>query len=995
MRAERDGDDVDDRWVLHASDRTLLGNKIGATRLGFVVLLKMFQASGRFPYRLEEVPVAAVEAIASQIEVPAEAWRGYDWRSRAAKYHRAQIRDALGFREPTLDDTDALVRWLEGQVSALEHRPDRLLVAARERCRSLCIEPPSPDRLDRLVRSVVHRHEEAWCDGLLARLPAATPAGLDALLKAPHSDATGGKDNRAPLIALRAGAGHASLQSVGEEAGKLACIRALALPADLFADLPSKVLLAYRRRVAAEELHELRRHPTAIRLTLLAAFCQVRGREITDALVDLLIATVHRIGATAEKRVESELIADLKRVAGKPALLFKLAAASLAKPDDTVRAVVFPVVDEQTLRDLVAEGEATGPMYRHHLQAVIRGSYRSHYRRMLPIVLGALTFRSNNQDHRPVLDALALVRRHLDSKLHCYPLEESVPLDGVVPIAWRDAVIERDAQGRSRINRITYEICALQALREQLRCKEIWVEGADRYRNPDEDLPVDFEVRRDEHYAALGLPRDADAFIARVQAEMTEALGTFDSGLAANPYVRILKRGGGRISLTPLEKQEDPVGLAALKTEIGRRWPMTSLLDMLKEADLRIGFTNAFRTVTDHENLSRTALQERLLLCLNGIGTNTGLKRMAAGQDDVTYRDLLYVRRRFMTRESMREAIAQVVNATLRARHPGIWGEGTTACAADSKQFGAWDQNLMTEWHIRYGGRGVMIYWHVERHSTCIYSQLKTPSSSEVAAMIEGVLRHCTEMEVQKAYVDSHGQSDVAFAFCHLLGFLLLPRLKRIHARRLYRPIVGEPDAYPGLRPVLSRPIDWDLIRRQYNEMVKFVTALRLGTAAAADILRRFTRANLQHPTYRALVELGKALRTTFLCRYLHRMELRREIHEGLNVIESWNGANDFILYGRGGEIATNRLEDQEATMLALHLLQNCMVYVNTLMLQRVLGEPIWLERMGTNERRAMTPLFWGHVNPYGTFQLDMTARLPLDAPMPPGLTGQLPLHGV
>jgi TnpA family transposase len=123
------------------------------------------------------------------------------------------------------------------------------------------------------------------------------------------------------------------------------------------------------------------------------------------------------------------------------------------------------------------------------------------------------------------------------------------------------------------------------------------------------------------------------------------------------------------------------------------------------------------------------------------------------------------------------------------------------------------------------------------------------------------------------------------------------------------------------------------LIRRQYNEMVKFATALRLGTAATADILRRFTCANIQHPTYRALVELGKAQRTTFLCRYLHRMELRREIHEGLNVVESWNGANDFILYGRGGEIATNGLEDQEASMLALHLLQNCMVYVNTLML--------------------------------------------------------------
>jgi TnpA family transposase len=68
-----------------------------------------------------------------------------------------------------------------------------------------------------------------------------------------------------------------------------------------------------------------------------------------------------------------------------------------------------------------------------------------------------------------------------------------------------------------------------------------------------------------------------------------------------------------------------------------------------------------------------------------------------------------------------------------------------------------------------------MIYWHVEHKSTCIYSQLKTCSSSEVAAMIEGVLRHCTEMIVNKQYVDSHGQSEVAFAFCHLLGFELLP----------------------------------------------------------------------------------------------------------------------------------------------------------------------------------------------------------------------------
>jgi hypothetical protein len=151
-------------------------------------------------------------------------------------------------------------------------------------------------------------------------------------------------------------------------------------------------------------------------------------------------------------------------------------------------------------------------------------------------------------------------------------------------------------------------------------------------------------------------------------------------------------------------------------------------------------------------------------------------------------------------------------------RRPTIWGEGTTACASASKKFGAWDQNLLTEWHVCYRGPGVMIYWSVEKNSVCIYSQLKSCSSSEVAAMIEGVLRHCTSMSVEKNYVDTHGQSEVAFAFCKLLNFELLPRLKGLHAQRLYRPEIGKPEAYPNLQLVLTRPINWELIRQQYDQ---------------------------------------------------------------------------------------------------------------------------------------------------------------------------------
>jgi Tn3 transposase DDE domain len=55
----------------------------------------------------------------------------------------------------------------------------------------------------------------------------------------------------------------------------------------------------------------------------------------------------------------------------------------------------------------------------------------------------------------------------------------------------------------------------------------------------------------------------------------------------------------------------------------------------------------------------------------------------------------------------------------------------------------------MTEWHARYGGPGVMVYWHVEPKQLCISSQLTTCSASDVAAMLQGLLHHDTDPEIE------------------------------------------------------------------------------------------------------------------------------------------------------------------------------------------------------------------------------------------------------
>lgn len=146
--------------------------------------------------------------------------------------------------------------------------------------------------------------------------------------------------------------------------------------------------------------------------------------------------------------------------------------------------------------------------------------------------------------------------------------------------------------------------------------------------------------------------------------------------------------------------------------------------------------------------------------------------------------------------------------------------------------------------------------------------------------------------------------------------------------------------------------------------MIKYATALRLGSAEAEAILRRFTRQGMQDSTYNALLELGKAVKAIFLCEYLHSLDLRREIQEGLNVVETWKSTNSFIFYGRGSEIATNNRQAQELSVLAMQLLQVSMVYINTLMIREVLAQAAWHNRLEPEDLRALTPLIYAHVNP-------------------------------
>ncbi len=624
-------------WTL-THEETDLVNKTSKTdynRIGYAVLLKHFQIEGKFPHRNQEIPDVVVEYVAQQLKVQSNEFKLYELRERVAKRHRVHIRAFLGVRVGTVADAKIILAWLFTHDQALEeHNFDRLKEVVYERYKDLKIEPPEPNRIERLVHSAVRSADERLYKRILERLTPGTQENLEALLNenSPSGDTY-------PLSDLKSEAGAATLENVLSEISKLERIRALSLPSDLFSDVSRKRILWCKQRIAVEDLSEIRRHPAAVRYTLLSAFCYQREQEITDTLIELLITLIHKIGARAKRIVEKEFIRDIRRVHGKNKLLYKVAEASIEKPDGKVKEVIYPVASEQTLRDLVQEFKLGGS-YEQKVQTIMRGSYSHHYRRMVPFILKTLIFCTTNETSKPIIAALELMRKYADNTVITYPETEKVPMDDVVPNDWLEAV----KQGQ-RVNRINYELCVLKVLREKLRCKEIYVKGAARYRNPDEDLPVDFNAKRTEYYADLHKPLSADEFIEVQKKEMQEALEMLDKGTPNNQKVKFIERNGRPwIKVSPLDPQPEPKNLTGLKIEVGRRWNQLYLLDILKEADLRIDFTPLFKSPTPFEKLPRDILQKRLLLCLFGLGTNAGIKRVAAGSQKGLYSEFFLIK---------------------------------------------------------------------------------------------------------------------------------------------------------------------------------------------------------------------------------------------------------------------------------------------------------------------------------------------------------------
>ena len=805
-------DNAIERWTLSYDDFSFIAEQQKPARLDLAVKLLSYRAYGRF-YPYSEIDDKIIHYVGDQLSFKPSQAVAPVYTIQTERRRRNVIIGYLGIADCSEEHLDRLQKHLTADPALAAMKYTELETVMLKWAVDNAVSTPPAKWMKRAHISFRNKVDTAIFSSLAAILD---QKSRDILLSSLADDGL-----HPSLLKMRQATGATSRDTFNVMAQRVAFTNELNL-----ADLEiNKLEREWRddviRRIEKLDPWEIRRTDETTQIGMYATFLGCRTAEFIDSLVETLIDAVAKIQRSKEAEVAKAVGKQAKQVYDKEALLREILSAALHNPTRPIGDVVFDMIDRPAVVAIV-NNKIEKSSWAEDVFALMRGSWGSYYRPMLQTLLSTVEFASNNQHHKPLLKALDWISVQHGSKQRFHFKRDAIIINGVVPNKYRSAVVDADGY----LDRHAYELCAVLTLRERLRSREIWVTGAERFKNPDDDIPADFDMERESYYEELGLSEDATDFTNGIKAELEDHLIAFNDGLPKNDKVHVAWTTKPKFIITPLTADRPPQTLEALKDTIAETWPMTSLLDMVKETALDTGFLREFTTAGQYQKIDQGALNQRLLLCLYGLGTNAGIKRISAATSNATYDQLLHVRRRFIDAASMRQANRQIANAIMGIRDPELWGEQGTASASDSKQFKVWDGNPLAEYHRRYGGRGIMIYWHVDRKSICIYSQLKKVSSREAASMIEGVLRHCTNMSVERQYVDSHGQTEVAFAFTKMLGFDLAPRIKRVAHVKLYLPSNTIRTRLGNLTPVLTRTIDWKLIERQYDEIVKYATAM-------------------------------------------------------------------------------------------------------------------------------------------------------------------------
>lgn len=406
---------INKKYKITLDEMIFIKDKRNETKLGFTILFKFFQINKHFPDTKDDIPQNIVDYIGKQLNIDSIIFDKYDWNGRTITYHRKQIREFFGFKEFSIKNVSELKNWLINNIIPIHYEIEYIKKKLFDRFGELKIEPPSLNRVNRIINSALNTYENTLFDNTLNKLTSECIQKIDAFVISVQQNEN--NNDAIVLNDLKNNPKKPDLKNAFKEIDKLKAIKGINLPENLFDGISPKYLKKYYTRSVSENINELKRHPEPIKYTLLSIFIHFKGREIRDNLVDLLLKIIHNLSKNSERRIDKAFKDEIKHIRNKNGILLNIAKAVIENPDESIKDVIYPIIDQEKLVNLVKELEYTSKNhYNFKLHEGIKSSYQRYYRRVIPKLITALNFCSNNEQYKPVIQAVELIKKYAYSK---------------------------------------------------------------------------------------------------------------------------------------------------------------------------------------------------------------------------------------------------------------------------------------------------------------------------------------------------------------------------------------------------------------------------------------------------------------------------------------------------------------------------------------------------------------------------------------------------
>lgn len=952
--------------------RTMASNP--RTQFTALLHLKLFQRLGYF------VPLAEVpEPIVRHIKNAVSYRRAFTTAQRKAHdisgTRRQQLQAIRRLLEVRSLDEDAEA-WLTGvaeTAAQTKHLVADIINVLLEELVHHRYELPAFSRLERIATEARETVHEAYfarigqvltpaarqlIDRLLTTPPGATRSGWHDIKREPKRPTN--KEIRFYLQHVR------QLKALAEQ-----------LPV---IDLPIPKLKYFRTLARALDAGELTALKPAKRYALATLFILSQYGKTLDDAADLFIRLVRNLENTAQQKLITYQLDHSKRADLLIGQLKDILQAYRLDGTDSQRVDAIENAMTTDIEVLLAECDEHMAYAGKNFLPFLLTPYGSR-RPLLLNCLEIMQLRASTKDltTERLLQGVLALRGQKRSWVDITMLG----LDSATDLAWMSANWRRHvlaktadprAPGQHWVHRKYLELAILFHVKAELESGDLYIPEGDRYDDYREQFVDESTYQRElpGYGQVAGISTDAATFVQQLHQRLVKQCEAVDARFPNNVHADIVDH---RLVLKRQGKRDSSDAVKRLDCFITERLAPTSVVDVLIDTTRWLNLSRHFKPLAGTES-QLNDLDHRVVTTLFCYGCNLGPAQTARSVRGLSRRQVAWLNLKYVAEDTLERATVDVINTYNRFELPGYWGSGKSA-SADGTKWHLYEQNLLSEYHIRYGGYGGIGYYHVSDKYIALFSHFIPCGVYEAVYILDGLMANQSDIQPDQIHGDTQSQSYPVFALAHLLGIQLMPRIRNIKDLILFKPESGQ--NYLNIQSLFGdAAINWDLIETHFHDMLRVAISIKQGRITASTILRRLGTRSRKNKLYYAFRELGRVMRTLFLLRYIDDADLRMTIQAETNKSEEFNGFTKWVFFGGEGVIAENVQHEQRKIVRYNQLVSNLIILHNVEQMTRVLAK---LREEGmeiTAEMLAgLSPYRNGHLNRFGDYTVDTKRDVP------------------